>query len=268
MIDPFGSPSYLESTHELSGLDAEPLHRHWPKIIEKYTDTSKTKLEDKLVAISGLARQVYSITKDKYCAGIWREDLLTQLLWRLQRPQHKIDLPYRAPSWSWASTEGKVEFTKNAHHIVPELEIKSVQSIGVDGKPWSVGQIEYDSVRVRGAMRAAKRCDCHGQRYTLLLTDQLDEELDTNECDYYPDSIPQSLSENPMCLPVARLLSGASAGGDENEQHGFVAGLVIEPSGDYADEYRRLGCFRVAASAGIAWFGLGQGLLLWDITLV
>ena len=264
-IDRFDEPKYLESTHELYGLDVEPLHRHWPKIIEKYTDTSMTKLEDKLVAISGLARQVYSITKDKYCAGMWREDLVTQLLWRLQRPQHNIDLPYRAPSWSWASTEGKVEFTKNADHIRSELEIKSVQSIGVDGKPWSFGQIEYGSLRVRGAMRAAKRCDCRGQRYKLLLTDQLDEELDTNECDYYPDSIPQSLSENPMCLPVAHVLSGASAGGDENEQHGFIAGLVIEPTGDYADEYRRLGCFRIGASAGTAWFG---GRLLWDVTLV
>ena len=137
--DPFASPKYLESTHELYGLDAEPLHRHWPEIIEKYTDTLMTELEDKLIAISGLARQVYSITKDKYCAGIWREDLVTQLLWRLKRPQNKIDLPYRAPSWSWASTEGKVEFTQNAHHVISELEIKSVQSIGVDGKPWSFG---------------------------------------------------------------------------------------------------------------------------------
>lgn len=227
-----------------------------------------TKLEDKLVAISGLARQVYSINKDKYCAGIWREDLVPQLLWRLQRPQYKIDLPYRAPSWSWASTEGKVEFIKTAQYVMSELEIKSVQSIGVDGKPWSFGQIEYGSLRVRGAMRAAKRCDCHGQRYKLLLTDQLDEELDTNECDYYPDSIPQSLSENPMCLPVARLLSGASAGGDENDRSEFIAGLVIEPTGAYTDEYRRLGFFRVAGNAGTAWFGLGQGLLPWDFSLV
>ena len=84
---PAALSAYLESTHELYGLDVEPLHRHWPEIIEKYTDTLMTKLEDKLVAISGLARQVYSITKDQYCAGIWREDLVTQLLWRLQRPQ-------------------------------------------------------------------------------------------------------------------------------------------------------------------------------------
>ena len=213
-LDHFDGPTCRESTHELYGLDAEPLDRHWPKIIEKYTDTLMTKLEDKLVAISGLARQVYSVTKDKYCAGIWREDLVTQLLWQLQRPQHKLDLPYRTPSWSWASTEGKVKFMQKANHIISELEIKSVQSIGIDGKPWSFGQIEYGSLRVRGTIRAAKRCDRHGQRYKLLLTDQFDEELDTNECDYYPDSIPQSLSENPICLPVARLLSGAFAGVD------------------------------------------------------
>ena len=177
-------------------------------------------------------------------------------------------MPYRAPSWSWASTEGKVEFTKKAHHIVSELTIQSVQSIGVDGKPWSFGQIEYGSVRVRGAIRAAKRCDCDGQRYKLLLSGHLDDEFDTNECDYYPDSIPQSLSENPMCLTVARLFSGASAGGDGNEQHGFTAGLVIEPTGDYANEYRRLGYFQVAASTGTACFGLDQGLFRQYVILV
>ena len=69
-------------------------------------------------------------------------------------------------------------------------------------------------------------------------------------------------------LACARLLSGTSAGGDENEQSGCVAGLVIEPTGKYAYKYRRLGCFRVAGDVGTAWFGLGQGLLLWDITFV
>ena len=53
-----------------------------------------------------------------------------------------------------------------------------------------------------------------------------------------------------------------------NEQHDFVAGLVIEPTGNHADEYQRLGCSRVAANAGIVCFGLDQGLFPWDVTLV
>ena len=115
-------------------------------------------------------------------------------------------------------------------------------------------------------MRAAQSCDRSGQRHRLLLTDQLDEELDTeldtNECDYYPDSIPESLSKNLMYLLVARIRSGASVGRDENDKREFVAGLVIKPSGHYTDEYRRPGIFRLAASAGIAWFGLDQEQLL------
>ena len=264
----FRIPESMDGKHELFGLNAKPLYRNWPEMIEKYTDTLLSRPEDKLVAISGLARQVYSITKDKYCAGIWRKDLIFQLLWRLQTPQNKKDLPYRAPSWSWASAEGTVKFPEDSRHETSELEIKSVQSIGVDGKLWSFDQIEYGSVRLRGTMRAAKSCERRGQRYKLMLTDQLDEELDTNECDYYPDSIPQSLSKNPMCLPVARLRSGTSAGGNENDKRGFVAGLVIGPTGEYADEYRRLGFFRIAASAGIAWFGLDHGRLLRDVSLV
>lgn len=53
-----------------------------------------------------------------------------------------------------------------------------------------------------------------------------------------------------MYLPVARLLSGASAGADENEEDGLVAGLVIEPTGDYADEYRRLGFISGGSQCG------------------
>ena len=71
-----------------------------------------------------------------------------------------------------------------------------------------------------------------------------------------------------MCLPVARLRTSAFAGEEENDKGSFVAGLVIEPTGDYAGEYRRLGLFRMAASAGIAWFGLDQRRLTRDITLV
>ena len=55
-IHPLRTHWYPNSKHELFGLNVEPLYRHWPDIIEKYTDTLLTKPEDKLVAISGLAR--------------------------------------------------------------------------------------------------------------------------------------------------------------------------------------------------------------------
>ena len=264
-----GSLTYLEMSHELYGPNFEPWHRHWPDIVEKYTDTSRTKLEDKLVAISGLAREIESITKDKYCSGIWRKDMVSQLLWRLSIPQDETDLPYQAPSWSWASTEGKVEFQKRSDGcMTPELDITSVQSIGIDGKPWSFGQIEYGSLRARGVLRPPLRCDRHGQKYKLLLTDQIDEELDTNEGEYYPDKAPGVLPETALCLPIARIPAGVSLGQDENAINGILAGLVIEPTGYFKNEYRRLGFFRILESAGVVWFGLHDKQDLWDISLI
>ena len=264
-----GSLKYLNSLHKLHGPSFEPWHLHWPEIVERYTDTSRTKLEDKLVAISGLAREIESITNDKYCAGIWRKDIVSQVLWRLNSPQHEINLPFQAPSWSWASTEGTIAFQRRVSgYVTPELDIISIQSIGIDGKPWSFGQIEYGSLRARGVLRSALRSDRHGQGYKLLLTDQLDEELDANEGDYYPDTAPGNLPENALCLPIARISSGASLGEDENSVHGIVAGIVVEPSGEFAGEYRRLGFFRVSESAGVVWFGLNDKRELWDITLI
>ena len=264
-----GSLTYLKSSHELHGPIFEPWHLHWPEIVEQYTNTSRTKLEDKLVAISGLAREIQSITKDKYCAGIWRKAMVSELLWHLIEPQHEVGLPYQAPSWSWASTEGKVEFQRrDSEYVTTELDIISVQSIGIDGKPWSFGQIEHGSLHARGVLRSAWRCERSVQKYKLLLTDQLDEALDANDGEYYPDTALGLIPENPLCLPIARISSGASLGEDENSLHGIIAGIVVEPTGEFEGEYRRLGFFRVLESAGVTWFGLNDRRDICHITLI
>ena len=79
---------------------------------------------------------------------------------------------------------------------------------------------------------------------------------------------PRSQSKSPVCLPVACIYYGAFTGGNENDSAEYVAGLVIELTGDFAGEHRRLGMFRIAASMGFAWFGLGKGRRLWDVTMV
>ena len=58
-----------------NGLDSSQLYAQWIHVVEIYTATFMTKLEDKLVALSGLAKAFQKLTKDVYCAGIWRGDL-------------------------------------------------------------------------------------------------------------------------------------------------------------------------------------------------
>lgn len=66
--------------------------------------------KDRLPAISGLAAEMHPLTDDKYSAGIWEEDLLNGLCWRLYPGSVLGPLRYRAPSWSWASIDWKIEY--------------------------------------------------------------------------------------------------------------------------------------------------------------
>ena len=87
------------------------LYRIWMNSVNAFTSRKLTQPRDKLVAISGLAKDIHSrlTIKDKYVVGLWRRHLLLHMLWRVSyghdtsRPQ-----PYRAPTWSWASVEGTI----------------------------------------------------------------------------------------------------------------------------------------------------------------
>lgn len=80
----------------------------WDRIVEDYTFSSLTFRKDKLVALSGVARQVASMNGDKYIAGLWKSRLILYLLWYVDTTyphagSEKWQSDCCAPSWSWAS---------------------------------------------------------------------------------------------------------------------------------------------------------------------
>ncbi|KZM22379.1 hypothetical protein ST47_g6488 [Ascochyta rabiei] len=93
----------------------DPALKDWARIIETYSKTSITKLEDRLIALSGMAKMMAEKSMDQYVAGLWRTNLASQLLWRVEphfdylskdfsNPAKSPD-GYRAPSFSWAAIE-------------------------------------------------------------------------------------------------------------------------------------------------------------------
>jgi hypothetical protein len=98
---------------ELRGLRhgiGEPIFV-WDQIVEYYSKRQLTNGEDKLVAVSALAKEMRLILNDEYLAGIWRKTLLLGLLWSIFMTDvlDTVRFPkYRAPSWSWASIDGKI----------------------------------------------------------------------------------------------------------------------------------------------------------------
>lgn len=82
----------------------------WNEILRPYVRCALTKEEDKFVAISGLAKDFAHAIGDEYVAGLWRQNLINGLLWKVEpeSPEFTSRKPsarpsrYRAPTWSWA----------------------------------------------------------------------------------------------------------------------------------------------------------------------
>lgn len=94
--------------------------RHWMRHIASYTSTSVTVEEDKLYAIAGLASLMDEMAwqrlvpkKTTYAAGLWEHGFIRQLAWNMWCTERPDPPPshYRAPSWSWASTNGAIFWT-------------------------------------------------------------------------------------------------------------------------------------------------------------
>ncbi|KAK4962047.1 hypothetical protein LTR10_002544 [Elasticomyces elasticus] len=119
------------ATTTLSGSVTSDLHNDWARIVRLYSRCDLTKPnEDKLVAISGLARAMQKQLKhSSYLAGLWSDNIYGGLLWKVDRGRKAIrgvqpdrsmlsvrrygdatraDV-YRAPSWSWVSVDGIVK---------------------------------------------------------------------------------------------------------------------------------------------------------------
>ncbi|KAH7398591.1 heterokaryon incompatibility protein-domain-containing protein [Pyrenochaeta sp. MPI-SDFR-AT-0127] len=83
-------------------------------LVHKYSKCNLTRPGDKLIAFSGIPRRIQENTKDFYVAGVWNRSLPFDLNWYRDQLGER-DYPTQqshvnAPSWSWASVIGEVNF--------------------------------------------------------------------------------------------------------------------------------------------------------------
>ena len=80
----------------------------WEMLVQQYSGTMLSHSSDRLPALSGIASRQGQLRDDQYLAGLWREDLVKQLLWARQTSQPSERPAWQAPTWSWASINGLV----------------------------------------------------------------------------------------------------------------------------------------------------------------
>ncbi|KAL2204658.1 hypothetical protein CC79DRAFT_1398914 [Sarocladium strictum] len=107
-------PIALSGTAYLS-LSRNTLLKEYYILVVSYSSRHLTVPSDKLPAMAGVAAGLASLLgrseqSARYLAGLWDTDLLTGLMWVLDYGRVPCAPVYRAPSWSWASTDGELIF--------------------------------------------------------------------------------------------------------------------------------------------------------------
>ncbi|KAK4682171.1 hypothetical protein QC764_113110 [Podospora pseudoanserina] len=95
----------------------------WYWMVQDFTARDITKATDRFPAVAGLAREVVRIRSKndheamrempgEYMAGLWKSGVLEGLFWCRAVPERLLESTkeHVAPSWSWASVVGQVQF--------------------------------------------------------------------------------------------------------------------------------------------------------------
>jgi hypothetical protein len=220
-----------------------------------------TNVGDKLIAISGVAKDMRQTLNDQYLAGLWRRHLPYHLLWTKRRdiPMNTESINYIAPSWSWASIHEKVTLypiTDSDHERIV-IDITSAETFPAADD--DTGQIVGGYIRLTAFLRKCRIAKCRlytnpteswqiRQSPPRLWLDHKDpcriyvwpDELDNIHLDESPDSL--QLGE-VYCMPVHIWWT--------DEDDCSTEGLILMKASWYPrkwDEgiYKRFGRFKIA----------------------
>lgn len=228
-------PYYDESTFWSGGgiPQYESVYEVWNDILKIYASCALTNPNDKLVAISGVAKSFANIVGDGYLAGLWRGNFVNGLLWQVLDPTTAMyrgeeywpsvrPERYRAPSWSWASVDGPTQGYafeyELSDHCAEILDI-FVDHKGID----PTGELKHACLLVRGRLIKTRRKPT-GDNWPGH----------TQFGKFFPD-VENEVEGDYYCLP---LRESRSRGPKETGKVTGLVGLVLTVETDGEVEYK------------------------------
>jgi len=224
----------------------------WANIVEDYTSRELTRVEDQLVAISGVAKWVHTKYGGTYLCGFWKEDLPHSLLWANDW-ENRVPNVYLAPSWSWASRIDDIRFPRPRDN--PDRLLVSIIDVQVQNR----GESIYGPV-ISGFIRL-KCCSLVPCDEDIIQKEWIWHYLD-NKGKYLAHYLP------PNCY----YLSFYDSVKDHQSNRLIIRpfdGLIIQPTGRARGQFRRLGIY-LPGEEGSVWlqqareFVSSENLLLYE----
>ena len=110
------------------------IHKLWCDLCEMYSEKKLSKSTDKLMAISGLAKEFQKLLPDDiYFLGMWWSTFPLCLRWKSRGRPIQEDL-LEAPSWSWVSIDGEVKLNTR---IFPQSSSSTPSTSEHSDSEWS-----------------------------------------------------------------------------------------------------------------------------------
>lgn len=218
----------------------------WHHIVRDYSKGEITYPGDRLIAISGLAKETQSLMRklsvppSEYVAGLWMCCLTLGMLWYVDERRAMTRLEGScAPTWSWASVKGEVghaiEFTQDSKALVPPMKIVAVDAEYVNED--SFGQLKSATVRLRGSLlKYAWPLQASWRPHQMWQHQGSELIFDTENAE-----IPQEPSSFIYYLPCMH-----KEGYREPLHPPPVVGLLLEKAEGAKGYYRRCGFFKEA----------------------
>lgn len=222
----------------------------WNRVVQLYSAANLTFGKDKLPALSGVAKVGHDETGDQYLAGLWRSQIEEQLCWRRWRSEPDVKRPaWRAPSWSWASVDGRVTWYSRQKGV---LETNYAHVLSASTTPYAddpFGQVTGGAIRlacssmVAGRLVPWKKSDKEG--FNILLHVDKEEKEFPIQIDCLDDG--QQEGTGPVYLvPIIGGKTGTASGLEEKDwvYEWLIEGIVLRLTDVSKGEFSRIGSFK------------------------
>ncbi|KAL8787745.1 MAG: hypothetical protein Q9213_002065 [Squamulea squamosa] len=228
-LDPDTDGKTLQSMGDSQSSPNLHAYHIWNKIVVAYTAGELTVASDKLVAISGLAKNMQTLLQDEYLAGLWKGTLPSDLLWKVVGGSTRAT-QYRAPTWSWAALDGQVMPGRpNTVRNLIFIEEAKTDPLVLENP---LGQLKFGWIRLRGVLLPGiiKPTESSADRFNVYFS------ADNVTTDHwiYPDFQDEVFNQSIFCLIVST----------RNQYDGtLVQGLALHCTDTVKATYKRVGLF-------------------------